>query len=203
MNGVVVNSVVQNGEGDIVSQVRALLQARSPIAQREIPNAAKAMPSILAAPQAAAPKAVVPSPASTAVTEPEPAAETSVAPRTGAFSSLRSYVVLSLLLTAVGLGAVVKGNQTYGSEMYDPQGMVPAAEAAADDLNYAVFDLNLNIRHLRDETVARMSKTPDVVLLGASHWQEAHAGLVTAGSMYNCAYSPRLLGRPTWRCRYL
>jgi hypothetical protein len=48
-----------------------------------------------------------------------------------------------------------------------------------------VFDLNINIRRLRDEQVARFTETPDVVLLGASHWQEAHAGLVRSERMYN------------------
>lgn len=105
--------------------------------------------------------------------------------RPSVFASLRTYLMLSLMLTVGGLASVVKGNQTFGPEMYGDGGMVPAAEAAVRGENYAVFDLNLNIRHLRDEYAKRINETPDVVLIGASHWQEAHSNLVKSGKMYN------------------
>jgi hypothetical protein len=95
------------------------------------------------------------------------------------------YAVICLMLTIAGIAAVWNANRLYGPEMYDDAGMVPAAEALARGQNYAVFDLNLNIRRLRDEHVARFAGTPDVVVLGASHWQEAHSGLVTHKRMYN------------------
>ena len=69
--------------------------------------------------------------------------------------------------------------------MYGYDGMVPAADAHAANKNYAVFDLNLNIRALREEQIKRMTTTPDVVLLGASHWQEAHSDLVQGQVMFN------------------
>jgi hypothetical protein len=95
------------------------------------------------------------------------------------------YAVLCLMLTIAGVAAVWNANRLYGPEMYDQDGMVPAAEAFARGQNYAVFDLNLNIRRLRDEHVARMTETPDVVILGASHWQEAHADLLPYKRLYN------------------
>jgi hypothetical protein len=48
-----------------------------------------------------------------------------------------------------------------------------------------VFDLNLNVRRLRDEAIARLASTPDVVILGASHWQEAHSDLLPYKRLYN------------------
>jgi hypothetical protein len=95
------------------------------------------------------------------------------------------YAFVCLLLTIAGVASVWTSNALYGSEMYDHDGMVPAAEALAKGQNYAVFDLNLNIRRLRDEHIARMTETPEVVILGASHWQEAHAGLLPAYRFYN------------------
>jgi hypothetical protein len=197
VSDVSVNSVGISGDQDIIAQVRALMQAKGVPPPRKSTDAPKGAPAILPAPQSVQ-AAVTPPPAAaaqpapaaawTAVAEADEIGEESEAagkPKGRAFSSLRSYVLLSVLLTALGLGAVVRGNQLYGSEMYGWEGMVPAAEAASQGLNYAVFDLNLNIRHLRDETVKRMTETPDVVLLGASHWQEAHAGLVTDLKMYN------------------
>ncbi len=95
------------------------------------------------------------------------------------------YAASLMMLIAAGVAGVWKANVAFAPEMYDNSGMAPAAAALADGKNYAVFDLNINIRRLRDEQVARFTETPDVVLLGASHWQEAHAGLVRSERMYN------------------
>jgi hypothetical protein len=77
------------------------------------------------------------------------------------------------------------GNQVYGPEMYGQNGMVAAANAHAEKKNYGVFDLNLNIRALRDEQLKRMTKTPEVIILGASHWQEAHADQLRGMDVFN------------------
>jgi len=90
-----------------------------------------------------------------------------------------------MVATLAGLAGVWNGNKTFGPEMYATDGMVPAAEAFSHGQNYAVFDLNLNIRRLKEETIARLPKTPDVVILGASHWQEAYAGLLPGYDFYN------------------
>jgi hypothetical protein len=100
---------------------------------------------------------------------------------TGAFV----HALFCLLLTIAGVATVWNGNHIYGPEMYATNGMVPAAEAFAKGENYAVFDLNLNIRRLKDETVKRLPATPDVIILGASHWQEAHKGLLPNYNFYN------------------
>jgi hypothetical protein len=95
------------------------------------------------------------------------------------------YALALMMLTVAGVGGVWNGNQIYGPEMYATNGMVPAAEAFAVGNNYAVFDLNLNIRRLKEETIMRLPKTPDVAILGASHWQEAHAGLLPDYNFFN------------------
>ena len=95
------------------------------------------------------------------------------------------YALAFLLATAVGVAAISFGNKVYAPEMYETGGMAPAAAAHAKQLNYAVFDLNLNIRALREEQLKRMTKTPDVVLLGASHWQEGHKDLLKGQDFFN------------------
>lgn len=100
-------------------------------------------------------------------------------------SGSKRYTLAFLLATAMGVGGIWFGNQAYAPEMYATGGMAPAAEAHAKNLNYAVFDLNLNIRALREEQLMRMTKTPDVILLGASHWQEAPKELVKGQDMFN------------------
>ncbi len=90
-----------------------------------------------------------------------------------------------LLAFALSMGAIWQANQTYAPEMYGQNGMVPAAEAHAAGKNYAVFDLNLNIRALREQQLARMTKTPELIILGASHWQEAHKDQLRGMDFYN------------------
>lgn len=97
----------------------------------------------------------------------------------------KRYALAFLLATFAGMITVWFGNRVYAPEMYGPGGMVPAAEAHAKNLNYAVFDLNLNIRALREEQLRRMTKTPDVIILGASHWQEAHKDLIRGQNFFN------------------
>lgn len=97
----------------------------------------------------------------------------------------KRYTLAFLFATFAGMASIWFGNQAYAPEMYGTGGMVPAAEAHAKQLNYAVFDLNLNIRALREEQLKRMTKTPDVIILGASHWQEAHKGLVKGQEFFN------------------
>ena len=96
-----------------------------------------------------------------------------------------AYTLLCFTLIVVGLTAVWQGNQAYGPEMYADDGLLPAVTAFQHDQNYAVFDLNLNVRRMRELRVAAMTKTPDVVLLGASHWQEAHSNLLKGMTLYN------------------
>jgi hypothetical protein len=158
---------------DVVAQVRLMLQAKSPLRVAEPP------------PIKPAPVIAPPAPASTVMGHAELDEPTVPVIPMQARASVRSYVLICALLTFIGVGAVWKGNQLYAPEMYGTDGMVPAAEAASKGMNYAVFDLNLNIRHLREETVKRMTRTPDVVILGASHWQEAHAGLIKKLTAYN------------------
>lgn len=95
------------------------------------------------------------------------------------------YALMTLLIIGIGMAGIWQANVSYAPEMYAHGGMVPAAKAHAEGKNYAVFDLNLNIRRWKDELVARFTSTPDVVVLGASHWQEAHAGLVKSERMFN------------------
>lgn len=95
------------------------------------------------------------------------------------------YAMAAALLIIAGVSSVWKANVAFAPEMYGADGLVPAVEAFADGKNYAVFDLNLNIRRLRELQVARFEATPETVLIGASHWQEAHADLMKSRRMYN------------------
>lgn len=95
------------------------------------------------------------------------------------------YVVSVVLITAIGIAAAVVGNRRFAPEMYGSNGPIEIAEALAEGRNYAAFDLNVNIREIRNAHIARMRKAPEVALLGASHWQEAHMDLLEGLDAYN------------------
>lgn len=95
------------------------------------------------------------------------------------------YALVTLFLAAMGVAGVWRANVAFAPEMYNDRGLLPAAKAFEAGQNYAVFDLNFNIRKLREHHVAGFTKTPEVVLIGASQWQEAHAGLMKSRQMYN------------------
>ena len=98
---------------------------------------------------------------------------------------VKGFTFVFACTVALGIAGLVYGNKSYAPEMYADAGMLPAAQAQAEGLNYQVFDLNLNVRALRDAQLSMMTKTPDVVIYGASQWQEAHADLLPGRILYN------------------
>ena len=99
--------------------------------------------------------------------------------------SPRKFAAAFVSVFLLGVGAIWSANQSYAPEMYAEGGMAPAADAHAENKNYAVFDLNINIRALREEQLKRMTHTPEVIILGASQWQEAHKDLLHGVDFYN------------------
>jgi hypothetical protein len=165
---------------DAVARARELMQTSGNAAWRaklHIPSARPPVPPPQAVPVQAPPTPVVHAPA--------PPIVHTVPTSSRVVGRPVLYAFVCLLLTIGGIAGVWTANRYYAAEMYDEAGMVPAAEAFARGQNYAVFDLNLNIRRLRDEHIARMTETPEVIVLGASHWQEAHAGLLPGYRFYN------------------
>lgn len=116
-----------------------------------------------------------------AVSQPAPARTWSVRKRA---ERPAFYAGVSLALTIAGILTVWIANRSFAPEMYG-DAMIPVAEAFARGENYAVFDLNINIRKLRDAHIARMTETPDLVILGASQWQEAHVQNFPGKHVYN------------------
>jgi hypothetical protein len=170
---------------DIVFRLRKdLMSNRKPQAKPAAPASsivAPQAPSIAAAPAQVAAK---PAPASvSAQVNVAPAVKSATVSRFGQLT--RAYALATAVLTAVGIFGIFQANRIYATDMYDERGMEPAAEAFAEGKNYANFDLNINIRKLRDYHIGKMTETPNLVLLGASHWQEAHGFLLKDRTWYN------------------
>ncbi len=95
------------------------------------------------------------------------------------------YLSLSGLVAAAGLSAIAATNRMYAPEMYRPGYMAGVAETLAAGENYAVFDLNINIRKLREEQLKRLADKPSIIVLGASQWQEAGEDLLPGRGYLN------------------
>lgn len=95
------------------------------------------------------------------------------------------YIALFLVLCVAGITAVWQANRYFSPMLFDQELISEVAQAHIEGKNFGVFDLNINIRDLRNETIERMANTPEVVVLGASHWQEAHVELLEGRDFYN------------------
>ncbi len=95
------------------------------------------------------------------------------------------YLAVFALIATLGLAAIWQGNRYFYPMLFNDEMLVEVAEAHTEGRNFGVFDLNINIRDLRNETIKRMAGTPDLVVLGASHWQEAHVDLLPQYNFYN------------------
>jgi hypothetical protein len=159
-------------QGQPVQAAPTVVQTQAPI-----PQQASAPISVTVAPPVEA--AAAPGPR---VATPESALAAHARPGRHSFGV---YFAVSAIAALLGIGTVYHANQQYAGEMYGNSPMATAAQAFSEGKNYATFDLNMNIRQLRDQHLMRMKKTPDVILFGASHWQEADETLVTNQDMYN------------------
>jgi hypothetical protein len=88
------------------------------------------------------------------------------------------YLATAFAITASMLGLIINANRRYAPEMYQPDFMETVADAFESGDNFTVFDLNINIRKLREEQWKRLETAPDILVLGASQWQEASADLM-------------------------
>lgn len=95
------------------------------------------------------------------------------------------YLATAFAVTTASLSIIMEANRRYAPEMYRPAYMETVADAFASGDNFAVFDLNINIRKLREEQWKRLGITPGLIVLGASQWQEASADLMPDRSYLN------------------
>jgi hypothetical protein len=95
------------------------------------------------------------------------------------------YLLRTALLVALLLAGLAAANYHLAPLRYSAGVLAQVADALAAGRPYAVFDLNLDTRGLRRAHIARLPRRPNVVVLGASHWQEAHADLLPGRSFYN------------------
>ena len=95
------------------------------------------------------------------------------------------YLLGTAALAALLMSGIAAANYRLAPLSYSAAAQARVAEILAGGSNYAVFDLNLDMRELRRQHIARLDAAPEVVVLGASHWQEAHGELLPGRRFYN------------------
>jgi len=96
-----------------------------------------------------------------------------------------AYLLLLLFLTIFGMGLIWIGNARFAPLLFNTSAVKEVAAILASGSNFATFDLNIESRTLRHAHIANLRETPDVAVIGASHWQEGHAYLVPGRYFYN------------------
>jgi hypothetical protein len=119
---------------------------------------------------------------------------------------LRRYVATTAGLTALLMAGLALANFHLAPMTYSARRHAEVAAAFAAGDNYGVFDLNVDTRGLRRAHLARMQARPEVIVYGASHWQEAHAELLPDHNFYNAHvhrdYHEDILGLVEMLIRY-
>jgi hypothetical protein len=100
-------------------------------------------------------------------------------------NSPQHYIAGLALLGLLALGALAVGNRLLAPWLHMPSYIEGIAATLHVGDNYGVFDLNVDIRGIRRGQFAAMEKAPEVMLLGASHWQEGSADLMPNHEMFN------------------
>lgn len=95
------------------------------------------------------------------------------------------YLAGLVLLTFLFIGAIAVGNRLLSPWNHMPTYTQGMADNLLKGSNFGVFDLNVDIRGIRRAQFAGMAAAPEVILLGASHWQEASADLLPGHEMFN------------------
>lgn len=96
-----------------------------------------------------------------------------------------SYLFLIFSIIVIGMVTIRAVNSALAPMLYDDRHITDVARQMHDGKHYATYDLNIETRLLRREHIRSLAATPDLAVMGASHWQEAHNGLLPDTLYYN------------------
>jgi hypothetical protein len=96
-----------------------------------------------------------------------------------------SYLFLFAAIALIFVVSVRAANLTLAPLLNDPQKTAEVAAILHEPQTYFTYDLNIETRRLRREHIAGLHRAPELAIMGASHWQEAHAWLAPGTDFYN------------------
>ncbi|MBX2853854.1 MAG: hypothetical protein KTR21_02640 [Rhodobacteraceae bacterium] len=95
------------------------------------------------------------------------------------------YVLMFAAVLMVSVVTVSTGNHKYAPMLHDTQRISEAAEVLSEGRAYLTYDLNIETRQLREEHIKSLKRTPELAVMGASHWQEGHEVIAPGVDYYN------------------
>jgi hypothetical protein len=95
------------------------------------------------------------------------------------------YIAGLVLIAFLVLGAIAVGNRLLMPWSHMSSYKEYIAQTLLSGQNVGVFDLNVDIRGIRRAQFAAMKNVPEVMLLGASQWQEVPADVLPGHEMFN------------------
>ena len=117
-----------------------------------------------------------------------------------------SYLFLLLAIIVIGTVSVRAINVILAPMLFDQGKITKVAKAITHNTGYATYDLNIETRQLRREHIRNLPETPDLVVMGASHWQEAHGAIMPGVSFYNAHvhrdYFEDIVAVASWLVKY-
>lgn len=96
-----------------------------------------------------------------------------------------SYLFLVLAILMIGTVTVRALNTRLAPMLFDEPFVTQTARKMHAGMNYATYDLNIETRGLRRDHIHSLEERPDFIVMGASHWQEAHGALMPGVRYYN------------------
>lgn len=103
----------------------------------------------------------------------------------GKSDSAIKYVMLLAMLFLIGLTGVYSANTQLAPVLNSNDKIESVGKTLASGQTYLTYDLNIETRLLKHSMIAAMPETPELAVLGASHWQEAPATLAGDVKMFN------------------
>lgn len=118
------------------------------------------------------------------IAERELISEEAVPPAERSESGMK-YVLLVAMLFLIGLYGVFSASKYLAPVLNDDQKIEKVGKVLASGQNYLTYDLNIETRLLKHSLIEGLPQTPELAVLGASHWQEAPASLAGDVQMFN------------------
>ncbi|MEL7470036.1 MAG: hypothetical protein AAFN27_16400 [Pseudomonadota bacterium] len=96
-----------------------------------------------------------------------------------------SYLFILFATLMIGVVGVRSLNSYFAPLLYDDRHVWSVGETLSEGRSYLTYDLNIETRGLRRESIRNLPTRPEFVVMGASHWQEAHGAIAPGVDFYN------------------
>lgn len=117
-----------------------------------------------------------------------------------------SYLFLLFAMMIIGAVTVRSLNAYLAPLLYSDRVVMDVGRSLNTGQSYLTYDLNIETRGLRRESIRTLKSRPELAVMGASHWQEAHGAIIPGVDFYNAHvhrdYFEDIVAVASWFYRY-